>query len=108
MPIVPNTVAMAQTQSKEARVITANQPGNPIVHVNGAWTKLCGFTQEESEGKSLSILQGPGTDGETVGKLMEDINQGHPSSMTVTNYNKEGNSFTVRYFLTCLLTTRNR
>ena len=108
MPIVPNTVAMAQTQSKEARVITANQPGNPIVHVNGAWTKLCGFTQEESEGKSLSILQGPGTDGETVGKLMEDINQGHPTSMTVTNYNKEGNSFTVRYFLTCLLTTRNR
>ena len=96
MPIVPNTISMAQGPSSEARVITSNRPGNPIVHVNGAWSKLCGFSQEESEGKSLKLLQGPATNGETVQKLMEDVTQGHPSSMTVTNYNKDGNPFTVR------------
>jgi PAS domain-containing protein len=96
MPIVPNTITMAQGPSSEARVITCNQPGNPIVHVNAAWTKLCGYTQEESEGRSLALLQGPNTDAETVNKLMEDVSQGHPSSMTVTNYDKNGDPFTVR------------
>ena len=45
----------------QARVITESVPPFRITHVNDAWEGLCGFTRQEAVGKTLGMLQGPGT-----------------------------------------------
>lgn len=91
--LAPNTVEGALRHSSDARVITEATRPFRITHVNEAWTKLCGYTPEESYGKTLGILQGPKTDPETVEKLCQDCEQGRATSMKVVNYNKQGGEF---------------
>jgi len=83
----------ALRHSSDARVITEATRPFRITHVNEAWTKLCGYTPEESYEKTLGILQGPKTDPETVEKLCQDCEQGRATSMKVVNYNKQGGEF---------------
>lgn len=92
-PIVPNTLEMARMPSSEARVITANAPGCPITSVNEAWSKLCGFSRTEVEGRSLSMIQGEQTDRRMLSSLVADSKEGQAGSLTVVNYKKDGTPF---------------
>mmetsp|Transcript_87312 Transcript_87312/g.174697 ORF Transcript_87312/g.174697 Transcript_87312/m.174697 type:complete len:607 (-) Transcript_87312:191-2011(-) len=95
--VVPNTYEAALRPSPEARVVTEARHPFYITHVNAAWECLCGYGAHEVVGKTLGFLQGPGTDLEAVSALVEDCNCGRPSSMEVTNYDKQG--FKLRNFL---------
>ena len=44
-----------------AQIVTERTPPFRITHVNDEWCQLCGFTMEESLGRTCGILQGPGT-----------------------------------------------
>ncbi|KAJ8603377.1 hypothetical protein CTAYLR_004278 [Chrysophaeum taylorii] len=90
---VPNTLDQALQPSDEARVITSASRPFVIEHVNGAWTKLCGYDPDECLGKTLAILQGPETAQETVQKINADASKGHATSALLANYNKEGAKF---------------
>lgn len=101
----PNTLRSALQHSEEARVITEAAHPFRITHVNQAWVNLCGFSEEESRGKTLRILQGNDTDAGTVKCLVDDCSAGRPSSMEVVNYDKAGKKF--RNFLRVYPLTEN-
>jgi len=90
---VPNTLDSALEPSKEARIVTTATRPFRIEHVNGAWTKLCGYEADESIGKTLSILQGPDTEKDQVQHIVRDAEHGHASCCVLTNYNKDGHKF---------------
>ena len=91
--VIPNTEEAAKHEAHEARVITQADAPHAILHVNAAWTELCGYTFDECRGRSLAILQGPKTDRTTVSELMHDVAHRRASHMVVTNYNKRGEPF---------------
>ena len=93
VPIVANTLPMACGASSEARAITTATAPFGLVHVNSAWVQLCGYGAEEVQGCSLGCLQGPSTDQHQIANLMASVRTGHPASMTVTNYRKNGTPF---------------
>ena len=92
-PVVCNTLAQALRPSHEARVITEATRPFRITHVNEAWTQLCGFSAEEARGETLRILQGEETDSAMVQDLVNDCIEQKPTSMEVTNYDKQGRKF---------------
>lgn len=90
---VPLTLTAAMAPTAEAVVITkASQPFE-ITHVNAAWTRLCGHTQEASAGKTLKMLQGPATERAMVDELVAGLLDGRASEIIVTNYDKSGRAF---------------
>jgi len=93
VPIVANTLPMACGASSEARAITTATAPFGLVHVNSAWVQLCGYGADEVQGCSLGCLQGPSTDQHQIANLMASVRTGHPASMTVTNYRKNGTPF---------------
>jgi len=66
--IVPNSLEMALSPNNchEARVITLAKPPYLIVSINELWTKMTKYTQMDSEGKELTILNGSKTQEFTI------------------------------------------
>jgi len=93
VPIVANTLEMACGVSAEARAVTSAVAPYAVVHANAAWSQLCGYGSDEVLGSSMGCLQGPSTDQHQVASLMAAVRCGHPASMTVTNYRKDGTPF---------------
>jgi len=87
------TLTDALSPSEEARVVTERVPPFRVCHVNAAWVRLCGFTETEVRGRTLAMIQGPGTDEAAVARLVSDCARGRVSSMEVTNYDKAGRPF---------------
>lgn len=86
------TITEALAPSTEARVLT-DADGFRIQHVNDAWTRLCGYSKEESHGKPLSILQGHATDKKAVKDVTHLLREGKSVEAVLTNYNKSGRKF---------------
>eukprot|EP00565_Helicotheca_tamesis_P005692 CAMPEP_0185725402 /NCGR_PEP_ID=MMETSP1171-20130828/1672_1 /TAXON_ID=374046 /ORGANISM="Helicotheca tamensis, Strain CCMP826" /LENGTH=387 /DNA_ID=CAMNT_0028393525 /DNA_START=129 /DNA_END=1292 /DNA_ORIENTATION=+ len=86
-----------QNNSNDAIVITSKRHPFRIISVNDAWTNLCGYTQDESYGKTLkSLLHGPDTykNGNDVDNVMFHLVEKHQTSeMTLVNYTKSGRPF---------------
>lgn len=83
----------------QAVVVTSISNGE-IVYANAAWESMCGYSLEEVIGHTNGLLEGPGTDKQALGALMDRLrSQGRPAAATVFNYGKGGrgfwNSFTV-------------
>ena len=76
---------------QEAIVITDSS--GTILYTNEAWSKLCGFSNDEVVGRTSSILQGPDSEGETVHRLGERLSSGLPAKARVLNYRKSGAAF---------------
>lgn len=64
-----------------------------VVHVNAAWTRLCGYTREEMDGRNLKILQGPATDMTAVHNLVESVAAQKSVRQELVNYSKAGVPF---------------
>jgi PAS domain S-box-containing protein len=91
---LPKTMAQAMAQEqRHAIVVTKATPPFQIVHVNAAWEGLCGWSQQECQGKTLNLLQGRDTDVSSVTALMSKLLQGEEGGVIVTNYTKEGRRF---------------
>ena len=83
----------ALNNASDAVVLTQPQPPYKITHVNEPWTIMCGYTQEEVEGHTNAILQGPETDSAIVEDMMRSVGQGKTASATLVNYKKDGKRF---------------
>merc|ERR1719213_867436 len=87
------TMGEALGNTTDAIVMTQAHPPHKITHVNHPWCEMCGYTMEEVEGLTNSILQGPETDMQMVEALMKSARKGEASSPTLVNYKKGGVRF---------------
>ena len=81
-----------------------------IVKANAAWTAMCGYTEAEAVGKTLSILQGAGTEQEMLQLLKDAAQRNHSLTVCLTNYTKSGRQFLNKISLewgkaVCIVTT---
>jgi PAS domain S-box-containing protein len=68
-------------------------PDNPLLWVNPAFTRITGYTFDETVGRNCRFLQGPATDRDTV-RAMRDALDAHQSiTVTLLNYRKDGTAF---------------
>jgi PAS domain S-box-containing protein len=88
------SLAAAVSSTSNGVLITdPNLPGNPIVFVNPAFSRITGYAPEETLGKSCRMLQGRDTDLQTVARLRKAIGQRKPVTVTIRNYRKDGRTF---------------
>lgn len=90
--VSPELLARIATHSSYA-VILADREGK-IEWVNRGFTELTGFRLEEAIGRSPgSLLQGAGTDAETVERMREGIRSGEGFHAEILNYHKSGRPY---------------
>ncbi|HTO85148.1 MAG TPA: PAS domain S-box protein [Methylomirabilota bacterium] len=88
------SLAAAVSSTSSGVLITdPNLPGNPIVFVNPAFTRITGYLPEEAIGKSCRMLQGRDTDLQTIERIRKSIGQRKPVTVTIRNYRKDGRTF---------------
>lgn len=87
------TITEALAPSSEAKVLTSADESFSIQHVNEAWTRLCGYSSNESNGKTLQMLQGDETDKDTIKDLTLLLRQGNSVDAVLLNCNKHGRMF---------------
>ena len=92
-----------ETRLLEATVINAKDGviitdadldnGPTIQYVNQAFTKLSGYTAEEVIGQTPRILQGDGTNRETLDDLRATLSKGKSFQGELKNYTKDGDPY---------------
>ena len=87
------TIEEALSPSTQARVLTKADNTLHIEHVNEAWTRLCGYTNENSYGKTLKILQGEHTNKDIANEFVSNLQKGKASEAIIINYDKWGRGF---------------
>lgn len=74
-------------------IADAQQAGLPIIYCNPAFERLTGYRADEVLGRNCKMLQGDGTEIETVAELRGAIQQGEACSVIIRNYRKDGSTF---------------
>jgi PAS domain S-box-containing protein len=74
-------------------VICSKEYPHVITHPNQAWLDMCGYSLEEVEGMTNSILTGPETDAAAIARIVKNAKQEKPSCETIVNYKKGGVKF---------------
>lgn len=90
---LPNNLADAFL---DPRAIVVTEPSSPfrIIAVNRQWEDLCGYTQKESKGETLShLIQGPHTNIDAVRSVVQKALKVGGASAVVANYSKDGREF---------------
>ncbi|CAN5329927.1 hypothetical protein BH09VER1_BH09VER1_49250 [soil metagenome] len=64
-----------------------------IAYANAGFTEITGYEESELLGRSCAILQGPGSDPETIRKMREALNAREPFEGEILNYRKSGEAF---------------
>ncbi|HEY4277757.1 MAG TPA: EAL domain-containing protein [Conexibacter sp.] len=70
-----------------------------VTFVNEAFEQLTGYRAEEVAGRSLALLQGPGTDAESVAEMRAALRAGEECWVTLRNYRRDGSAFWNEVFL---------
>jgi PAS domain S-box-containing protein len=70
-----------------------NQPDNPIVFVNAAFSNLTGYGHDEIIGRNCRFLQGPETNRDDIAKIRSAIARRVPVEIEVLNHKKDGEVF---------------
>jgi PAS domain S-box-containing protein len=75
-------------------------PDNPVIYINGGFTKLTGYEHEEVEGRNCRFLQGEETSERDRQYISEAIKRERDCSVNLVNYKKDGTKFVneVRFF----------
>jgi len=71
----------------------AAAPDHPIVYANGAFEAITGYPPAEVMGENHRLLQGPGTDPETVADVAADIDAETETRFVIRNYRRDGTPF---------------
>jgi sigma-B regulation protein RsbU (phosphoserine phosphatase) len=74
-------------------ITDARLASNPNIYVNRALSRLTGYPKEELIGRSMSILQGPDTDPESIRKITDAVREGRSCEVIIKNYRKDGTPF---------------
>ncbi|WP_369140137.1 PP2C family protein-serine/threonine phosphatase [Modestobacter versicolor] len=93
----------AQLQALRERAVVATdiafaitdprQEDDPLVWVNPSFSRITGFSYEESVGRNCRFLQGPATDATAVAELRRSLESEQPITTTLLNYRKDGTAF---------------
>ena len=70
-----------------------NQPDNPLVYVNDAFTRMTGYSFAEAVGQNCRFLQGEETDKRAVDQLRAAVEDGYEVSIDILNYRRNGTPF---------------
>jgi PAS domain S-box-containing protein len=84
------------TSANDGIIITKadlHSPGPEIIYVNEAFTKISGYSAEETLGKSPRLLQGEQTNPETLEQIGNALREGKPFRGELLNYHKNGNAY---------------
>lgn len=82
-------------------LLDPRQAGNPVLHVNDAFTELTGYSAADIGGRELSALGNSG-DAETLARLYRAIGTGEAASGDVTTTRKDGSTFQNRLLVSPL------
>jgi PAS domain S-box-containing protein len=95
--------AEAQLQALRERAVIATdiaftitdprREDDPLVWVNPSFTRISGYSYEESVGRNCRFLQGPATDPEAIAQLRKALQSQQPVTTTLLNYRKDGTAF---------------
>lgn len=78
-------------------VILTDEKGR-VVWVNEGFQRVTGYTFEDVRGrKPGEVLQGPGTDAETVRRIGKHLRKGEGFSESILNYHKNGSAYWVSF-----------
>jgi PAS domain S-box-containing protein len=101
LPALMTILSKAVENAREGITITdAQQPGNPLIYVNAGFTRMTGFSCEESLGQNCRFLQGADTDPKAVQQLRNAIQAGTAVQVELLNYTKTGLPFWNKLSLT--------
>ena len=75
------------------QAITESTAPYRCLSVSPGWQQLTGYTRDEALGSSLSILQGPLTEKDSLHSLMRAVHMQMPASVRLTNYTKDGTPY---------------
>ncbi len=82
------------------------RPGNPLIWVNPAFTRVTGYSAEESVGRNCSFLQGPATDPVAVASIRAGVAARQQTTVTLLNHRKDGTAFWNELSISPLLDSR--
>ncbi|MEB2779287.1 PAS domain S-box protein [Algoriphagus sp. C2-6-M1] len=89
------------THTNDAVLITEaepfDEPGQRIIYVNEAFTKMTGYESHEVMGKSPRLLQGPRSDRNELSRLGKAMRRWEPCEITTVNYKKNGEEFWINF-----------
>jgi PAS domain S-box-containing protein len=71
----------------------ATRPDAPIVYVSPSFERLVGYSADEILGTNCRMVQGPGTDRDTVRQIAIALSSGHVFQGEILNYRKDGTPF---------------
>ena len=76
-----------------ANATPIDAPGPIIIYVNEAYTRITGYTLEESIGTNPRKLQNKNTDRKELDRFRKSLESWKPSEMTIKNSRKNGEEF---------------
>eukprot|EP00316_Scyphosphaera_apsteinii_P024205 CAMPEP_0119312344 /NCGR_PEP_ID=MMETSP1333-20130426/26057_1 /TAXON_ID=418940 /ORGANISM="Scyphosphaera apsteinii, Strain RCC1455" /LENGTH=321 /DNA_ID=CAMNT_0007316951 /DNA_START=33 /DNA_END=998 /DNA_ORIENTATION=+ len=84
-----------QSNAAESHVqmITAAAEPFTVIYVSEAWQRLCGFESAEAVGRTMELLQGPGTCLATLAELRQALRDQRMFSARQVSYTKAGHAF---------------
>lgn len=74
-------------------VVNMKSGGCPLVSVSDQFLLTTGYTRAEVIGKNLRLLQGPGTEADSVNELRAAISTPRETTVLITNYTREGSKY---------------
>ncbi len=66
---------------------------NPLVYVNDAYQEITGYSYDDVVGCNCRLLQGEGSDEETIAEMAAAIDEDRPVTVEIKNYRKDGTEF---------------
>ncbi|MCZ2821489.1 SpoIIE family protein phosphatase [Modestobacter sp. VKM Ac-2977] len=69
------------------------QEDDPLVWVNPSFSRISGYSYEESVGRNCRFLQGPATERKAIDDLRQALGDEQPVTTTLLNYRKDGTAF---------------
>ncbi|MGR7024516.1 SpoIIE family protein phosphatase [Geodermatophilus sp. URMC 62] len=95
--------AEAELQALRERAVVATdiaftitdprQPDDPLVWVNPSFTRITGYSYEESVGRNCRFLQGPATDPAAVAAIRTALHAREAVTVTLLNHRRDGTAF---------------
>ena len=72
---------------------TVTDSDGKVLYANNAFTQITGYSLEETRGRTLNILQGPGTNHETIRSMKRALLDKEEFQGQILNYTKRGKPF---------------